>query len=256
MKHKKTNRVGETRVNSYGSKMTIIQYNRYDDMLVRFEHGDTVKTRWYDFNQGSVKSAYDRSVYGVGYFGEGDYVPTADNIKTPMYKSWYSMMSRCYKKRNSNNYDPTYLGVSVCSEWHNYQNFATWYVNNYYNFDETLSLDKDILSKGSKIYSPSSCVFVPKRINNLFTKSTKTRGKLPVGVTMRKDRKINRYAAALNVGGGVRKHLGFYESSEKAFQVYKFHKEKLIKDVAEEYKKVIPIVLYNALINYEVEIDD
>lgn len=52
------------------------------------------------------------------------------------------------------------------------------------------------------------------------------------------------------------KYLGCYDTPEQAFQAYKNFKEKYIKDVAEEYKDQIPTKLYNAMIQYKIEIDD
>ena len=43
-------------------------------------------------------------------------------------------------------------------------------------------LDKDLLSKGNKVYSESTCVFIPKDINLLLTKSTASRGEHLIGV--------------------------------------------------------------------------
>ena len=52
------------------------------------------------------------------------------------------------------------------------------------------------------------------------------------------------------------KFLGRYKTPEEAFQVYKQFKERYIKEVAEEYKNVIPQKLYEAMINYKIGIDD
>ena len=52
------------------------------------------------------------------------------------------------------------------------------------------------------------------------------------------------------------KHLGYYETQEKGFGVYKYYKEKNIKEVADYYFGEIPQKLYDALYNYEVEIND
>ena len=51
-------------------------------------------------------------------------------------------------------------------------------------------------------------------------------------------------------------HLGTYTNPEEAFKAYKEAKEQYIKEVAEEYKGKIEHRLYEALMNYEVEIDD
>ena len=50
--------------------------------------------------------------------------------------------------------------------------------------------------------------------------------------------------------------LGHYNTPEEAFQAYKQFKENYIKQVADEYKELIPEKLYNAMYEYEVEIED
>ena len=117
-----------------------------------------------------------------------------------------------------------------------------------------MDLDKDILIKGNKVYGPDTCIFVPQRINNLFTKSDKLRGEFPIGVYKRH----NKYEAQCNCGKSKNKHLGRFDNAEDAFNAYKEFKENLIKEVANEYynNNLIPFELYNAMYNYEVDIDD
>ena len=50
--------------------------------------------------------------------------------------------------------------------------------------------------------------------------------------------------------------MGYYETQEKAFEIYKYYKEKNIKQVADYYKDQIPNELYQGLYSYEVEITD
>lgn len=77
------------------------------------------------------------------------------------------MMNRCYgDKHKYSQY--SYKGCTVCEEWHNYQNFAKWYEDNYYNCEEELELDKDIIIYGNKLYSPETCLFVPKLVNTSY----------------------------------------------------------------------------------------
>ena len=57
-------------------------------------------------------------------------------------------------------------------------------------------------------------------------------------------------------GKSKQEFLGYYETQEKAFEIYKYYKERNIKQVADYYKGRIPDKLYDALYNYEVEIDD
>ena len=116
-----------------------------------------------------------------------------------------------------------------------------------------MCLDKDILSKGNKIYSPNTCIFVPQNINILFTKRNKSRGNLPIGVCYHKQ--DGKYMSKCSFGDG-QKYLGCYDTPQEAFQIYKEYKEKYIKEVADKYKEYIPQKLYETMYNYEVEIDD
>ena len=54
------------------------------------------------------------------------------------------------------------------------------------------------------------------------------------------------------------KHLGRFPLDKpfQAFTCYKQFKENYIKQVADEYKDLIPKELYEALYKYEIEIND
>ena len=135
-----------------------------------------------------------------------------------------------------------------------YTDDSSNYYANYYEIDnKVMNLDKDILIKGNKIYSPKTCIFVPHDINKLFTKSNKTRGEYPIGVS--KSKTYGKVRARCSVNGKT-KELGEYYSIEEAFQVYKKFKESYIKQIADEYKPYIPKELYEAMYRYEVEITD
>ena len=120
-----------------------------------------------------------------------------------------------------------------------------------------MCLDKDILYKGNKVYSRETCIFVPQRINTLFTKRDKSRGDTPIGVTPTSS---GNYRVDCHNGYGKTIYLGTYSTREEAFQVYKNYKEKVIKEVIDSYKGKIPEPFYSrlktAMYNYEVEIDD
>lgn len=198
-------------------------------------------------------------VYGIGSTGEGEYSSRINGEKTIQYEYWLQMLRRCYSEKYLKK-RPTYEDKYVCDEWHNFQNFAKWFDENYYEVEnQTMQLDKDILSKGNKIYSPDNCIFVPDRINSLFIKSNATRGKYPIGVSYYK--KTNKFISTCSIYNEdkmkrVPKHLGYFNTPEEAFYKYKEFKEGYIKEVAEEYKEAIPHKLYKAMCDYLVEIDD
>ena len=118
-----------------------------------------------------------------------------------------------------------------------------------------MNLDKDILIKGNKVYSPDTCVFVPQNINKLFIKRDSSRGEFPIGVHYYKRNK--KFGVVCSFGNSSSSaYLGLYDTPEEAFQVYKTFKENQIKQIANEYIDIIPTKLYQAMIEYEVEYDD
>ena len=248
-----TNRLGEEKYNNFGSKMIISKYNNALDIDVYFpEYNWIAKNKKYSaFKNGKIKCVYESRTFGVGYTGEGKYKTSENGKLTKCYEVWQNMLERCYDNKYKEKH-LTYEHCEVCKEWYNFQNFAKWHENNYYTVrDEVMCLDKDILFKGNKIYSPETCMIVPQTINTLFIKCDKLRGNLPIGVSIKR----NKYRATLCVNG-KQINLGSYNTPQEAFQAYKKFKENYIKQVADEYKEYIPKKLYEAMYNYEVEIGD
>ena len=157
------------------------------------------------------------------------------------------MLERCYSLEYKEN-QPTYINSIVDCYWHNFQVFAEWFKNNY---KEGYELDKDLLVRGNKNYSPNTCCFIPKYINTLLIKCDSKRGKYFIGVRKRK----NRFEARCQVNGKP-KYIGSFETELEAFYAYKNAKESDIKEVAEKYKDQITERCYWALINYKVNIND
>lgn len=252
-------KVGKINYNKYESKMTVIKDLGNGDVLLKFENGYTTTAKYFDFKRGLIKNPYDKTVYGIGYVGEGIY-KTCENYKINIaYRTWQDMLRRCYNPKYQEKY-PTYKECSVCKEWHNFQVFAKWFDENYYKIEnKCMNLDKDILVKGNKIYSPDTCIFVSTNINNLFVKSNCSRGKYPIGV-YKDNYHTGRYIAQYANGKGKVYHLGYFSTPEEAFYLgYKPYKEKLIKEIADKYKdkySQFPRNLYDAMYRYEVEITD
>lgn len=252
----KLDRTGEARTNNFGSKMIILNYIRCDNIDVYFPEYDWVfeHTTYNNFKRRSLKCPYERRTCGVGYLGEGD-APVKINKKwSNVYILWHGMMMRCYDK-NYQIKQYTYKDCSVCEEWHNYQNFYKWYKDNYYEFqNERIAVDKDILCKSNKIYSPDNCVFVPQSINNLFVKREASRGEYPIGVSYHKT--SNKFRASCNNVDKKSIILGDFDNPVDAFNEYKRFKELTIKKKADLCKDLIPKKLYDAMYRYEVEITD
>ena len=255
----KIDRTGEERLNTFGSKMIIKKYRKAIDIDVYFPEYDWIfeHATYGKFKKGEIKCSYEPRTLGVGYLGEGKYKTRENGKVHKYYKIWHGMLTRCYDPKFHEK-RPTYDGCKVEDYLLNFQHMCEWLENNYYEIPgEQMCLDKDILCKGNKIYSRETCIFVPKRINNLFTKRDNDRGDCPIGVT---PNSAGNYEAQCNDGYGKQIKLGTYSTEEEAFQVYKEYKENLIKEVIDSYKGIIPEPHYSrlreAMYNYKVEIDD
>ena len=214
------------------------------------------------FKKGAVQCPYEPRTYGVGYLGEGPYVTRPEGSepgsRTIEYNAWAGMIRRCHDLKFQER-EPSYKGCTIHEDWYNYQIFAEWYTDNYYEVPgEKMQLDKDILIKGNKEYGPETCIFVPHHINSLFTVRKNNRGDLPLGVYETNRGKSGHYSVQCNTMFGSKKLItrhGF-TTIEDAFIAYKELKEEEIKRVADYYQQYIPNVLYEALYNWEVEITD
>lgn len=257
----KMDRIGERNINNFGSEMIIVEYRTNKDIDVYFPKYDWtfMGATYQSFKNGQIKCPYERTVYGVGYFGEGNYKASENRKHSRVYKTWNHILERCYSDKFQEKH-PTYIGCEVSEEFHDFQNFGEWDSENFYQIEgERMELDKDILVKHNKIYSPENCIYVPQTINLLFTKRQNDRGGNPIGVSYHKRDRIYQVNCNLinpKTGKSKGKYLGYYETQEKAFEIYKYYKERNIKQVADYFKGLIPEILYDALYNYEVEIDD
>lgn len=243
------NRIGENHTTNEGYKVEIVEYINKRNCSVKI--GDIVisEVEYVNIKKGKIKNPYHKSVYDVGYFGVGVYNTI---IHKKQYRIWKHILGRCYNEIEQEK-TPTYKGCSVAEEWYNFQVFAEWFEENYYpEYMEGWHLDKDILIKGNKIYSPETCCFVPHEINILFKKKSSKRVALPIGVSKLKNGKF--YARVNKLG--VTLFLGYFDTPEEAFQAYKIEKEVEIKRVADKWKSLILTRTYEAIYNYKIEITD
>ena len=162
----------------------------------------------------------------------------------PSYIQWQSMLTRCYSESYHKKY-PSYIGCYVCDDWLHFSKYKEWYDK---HCVVGWNVDKDIIIKGNKLYSPQTCCFVPTEINSAFTNNRHNRGKNMIGVY--------EYTEGRFVSTYHKKYLGTSTNEKELFLKYKFHKEKELKELAEKYKGLIDERVYNALINYDVEEGD
>lgn len=188
------------------------------------------------------------------------YLPDGTRRKTREYTLFYNMLYRADVYRS----DPkrqTYKDCEVSKNFRDYQFFAEWCnaQNGFLNKDENgdfWELDKDILTKGNKLYSEDTCIFVPKKINSFFVKADSLRGSNPIGVADCAS-KLNPYTA--NVTNPFTKgleYLGCFPTKETAFEAYKQGKHNIAVRLAELYKHEVSKEVYEILVNYYPNIKD
>ena len=256
-------RLGQIVVNKQGERMKIIEYKKATDIDIQFlDTNNVVRHQSYNnFIRGTTLDTFLPTVFGHGIIGNE--MIKKDGMLTKEYSYWSGMLKRCYNEVDLARY-PTYKKCEVNKEWFYLYNFSKWFDDNYYECgNEKMCLDKDILYKNNTIYSKDTCIFVPERINILFTKTNASRGDYPIGVCFNK--RLGKFIAQVSKLNHNEKntkqqeHIGVFNTAEDAFYAYKKEKEKYIKEVADYYKEKydnFQTIVYDALYKYKVEITD
>lgn len=164
---------------------------------------------------------------------------------------WSNLKSRCNKDYKLVKLNPCYEGCE--NHFTDFQDFAEWAVTQV-GYAKNTELDKDILFKKNKIYSKSTCVFIPHKINTLLLRSDRGRGKWLIGVT--KHNEESKFFLSSCKVNGKKTHIGLFKTELEAHIAYKEYKEQICKQYAEEFRDRIDHRVYEALINYKVEITD
>lgn len=234
-------------------KISII-CKRHGEFLQRYSShkGGAGCPRCLDIHRKRVYDPNERSVYGVGFRPTKYSSHDTDGRITKEYNLWSGMMTRCYNDKYKLE-SPSYADAQVCDEWLYADNFMDWCQSQIGFNVNGFQLDKDILIKGNKIYSPETCCFVPAEINTVFTKANAKRGNFPIGVSWHIHH--SKFAACIRINNKT-KHLGYFSTVDEAFAAYKSSKEAHLKVIADKYKEVIDERVYLALYSYEVEITD
>ena len=246
--------VGDTFSTKEGYTVTIKEYNKANDILVKFDDpaATEIRAEVVQLRRGTLENPNHPRIKGVGFFGVGPHSAR----ETPQrmdkkYETWTKMLTRCYDERVRNKY-PTYVECFVTRNWHNYQEFAEWYTHQI-GANSGYQLDKDLLYKNNKEYGPETCVLLPPELNKFPNKRVSCRGELPLGVNAHPK---GGFIAQGSFGGYRRKTIGRYKTVEEAFNSYKEAKEGHAKFLASLYKGKIDPRAVHALENYAVEWED
>lgn len=152
-----------------------------------------------------------KTICGAG-INDADYIvnPTIAGVRAPClaYATWRGIIQRVvdlnYKEKH-----PAYRDVTVCDDWLRFMSFRRWWL---FNYVEGFDIDKDLLSCAGKIYSPSTCVYVPRWLNVLL-KDDLTPPAIAKGVLFEVDR--GKFKATLKHENKTL-NLGRFNSAEEA----------------------------------------
>lgn len=239
----------EFETNNFG-KCFVVDYKSSKEVFVMFyDPVCIVKCHLGTLNKGQIKNPLAPTFCGKGFIGVGKY----GKRDSRAFSLWTSMLKRTYdssfQKRR-----PTYKDVTVCEEWHNFQNFAEWcYSQKFFNAKDSkcnyYQLDKDLMIKGSKVYSPETCCFIPPLFNGLIRPKPNSTNDYPIGV--RSHRETGKFVARVKLFDNY-KYLGLFDTPEEAFLAYKDSKEAYIKEMTNKWKDQIDVRVYEALMNWEI----
>ena len=245
--------VGKVYKSKSSGDFKIVKYSDSGHVEIQFLNtGYETVAHLGNIKNGKVKDRYLPSVYSVGIVGV-KYPISEGGVNTKEYVLWKNMLERCYsgiyKKKH-----PTYIGCEVSDNFKSYTYFYEWCHKQIGFGNKDWHLDKDLLVKGNKVYSEDSCVFIPKEINLVLTKRTASRGEHLIGVHWHSKSKV--FVAQVNKNKGNQERLGLFNTELEAFNAYKKAKEAFVKEQANKWKSQIDDRAYNALMKYEVNIDD
>lgn len=182
-----------------------------------------------------------RMVCGVGvndaWYNTG-YSKNGKALLCPIYSKWSRMLQRCYSEKCQKK-QPSYIGCTVCDEWLSFSSFYLWVSE---NMVDGWDMDKDIKIKGNKIYSPATCLFVPRCVNTLLLNKKLQMGRYPVGVSFHKP--TGKFQVSLSVDGKST-NKGYFNTVDLASNAYAKAKNEEIKRKCEQYPQFA-----NYLINH------
>jgi hypothetical protein len=161
-----------------------------------------------------------RLLYGVG-LNNASYYVTHISGRCPYYRAWESMLMRCYSLAFQKS-NPSYIGCYVEESWLIFSTFKAWMIEQDW---EGKQLDKDILSRGNKVYSKDTCIFLSSQVNNLLTNNKARRGVYALGVNW--DANLKHFKASCSIEGKL-KHLGLFKTEVEASECYKTFKKGVI----------------------------
>jgi len=169
-KHKQNENQREDVTGLKFGSLTAVKYEGSDGCrnsiwLFKCDCGNAHSSRLGDVKSGKTSRCKEctlefirKNAIGRSHYGDGA------SDKHRLYSIWKGMNGRAYHKKHHQRF---YDEVTMCNEWRDFSIFREWAENN--GYEDTLDLDKDILCDhlkiSPKIYSPDTCLWIPKAVN-------------------------------------------------------------------------------------------
>ena len=148
----------------------------------------------------------------------------------PFYRKWRHMLERCYSAKCQMK-RPTYIGCTVCDEWKYFSKFRAWMIAQDWEGKE---LDKDLLFRGNKLYSPETCCFLSRCVNVFITEVKTNSGEWPVGVSWNKREKIFVACCQNPFQKKNRGFIGKFHSASEAHEAWRAKKLEYARNLADQ----------------------
>lgn len=242
--------VGDVFTSKKGDKCKVVNYIASNKIEVEF-YGYKRSKAFYssgDLKRGNIKDPYMPRVYGVGYLGVGDIKSWENGKATEAYMVWVGMLRRCYAQESMIKAGlKSYIGCYVCDDWLCFAVFAKWYTE-HESYGLGYQLDKDLMVRGNKVYSPETCCMLPSQLNSIIIVKSGRNSSGYVGVSKTYNGK---YLACVSIDGEVKK-LGVRDFAEEASKDYVKAKESHVKEKALEWRDKIGKREFDALMRWRV----
>lgn len=210
-------------------------------------------------NQNLKTSSVCRDFKGKDGLWVKSYSPEPNTrYRTRASKLWNDVERRASDTSSHRRNNPTYAGT--CNGFKDFQEFAEWcqHQYGYMNKEENgrfWHLDKDLKGFENKMYAPSTCLFVPQRVNNLLTSNNTLRGSNPIGVSW--DAPTKKYVSRCSDGKGTNIFLGRFTSAMSAHEAWQKCKVELIRYMCNNDIEIVGHVqLVQALLAQAKRIED
>lgn len=151
-----------------GDYLEVIEYNSAKSIIVQFTDGLTEPFSAHigNLRKGKYQNPFKPTVQGKGYLGVGNYCTTKHKFAA---MCWRGMLCRVYSEFEKAQ-RPSTVDLQLHEDWHNFQIFAEWATNQKGYGIEGFEIDKDLLIRNNNLYSPTTCCFLPRKLNTRLPK--------------------------------------------------------------------------------------